>query len=190
MAQDQHNWHPVKIDYVEGYVDDDGVICWPTLDQCAEKHGISPSTLKKRAANQNWSAEKEAYRNKLESARRERKVEEVAAKSAKFDKEVFRAAEAGLRHVQGHFLKAQAKLVRSEGREPMNLRYLNDLANALEKFQRIGRLSLGETTENRGGVEDHGNSYYLIQAIIGNPDNAERIKEHFRQSTAGKFSSE
>jgi len=190
LANDKHNWPEIKSAYVEGYVDDSGAVVWPTLDQCAQDFNVSISTLRKRAAHEDWSEEKNAYRQNLEQARQERKIDVLADKATKFDEQVFKAAEAGLRHVQGHFLKYQDQLIESEGRNPMNLRYLNDLGNALEKFQRIGRLALGEATEIGMGGSNGGDSYYLIQAIIGNPDNAERIKEHFRQNASGKLSSE
>ena len=111
VANDKHNWPEIKCAYVEGYVDENGAIVWPTLEQCARDFDVSISTMRKRAAHEDWSAEKNAYRQNLERARQERKIDTLADKASQFDEQVFKAAEAGLLHVQGHFLKYQNRLL-------------------------------------------------------------------------------
>ncbi len=184
---DKANWEPIKRDYVEGVQQEDGTITWPSLAQLSEEYDVSRSTLGKRAANEDWQTQKNMYRTKVESKRREKKSEHLASEAAQFDIDVFKIAKASVSHVQAHFLRAQQELVESGGRKAMPTTYLNSLTIALERAQRIGRLALGEPLEVPG-VESEGDKYYLIQEIISDDKLAERIRENYRSRVGGRVS--
>lgn len=178
-ANSKHDYDPIKEDYVEGVLTDDNKITWPTLEDLAKKYDISISTLRKTSAKYAWTRQKNAFRADLERKRQETKQDLIAEAAAQFDRKIFKVAETGLRHIQGHFLVAQEQFIKSEGRNPMPLSRLTKLAIALEKYQKIGRLALGEATDLAGGTDRY-ESFQLIREIISTPEYAERIRANFR----------
>jgi len=177
----KHDWESIKKDYVEGVEGEDG-LTFPTLINLSEKYNVPMSTLTKRSSMEDWQTERNIYRKKIEDARRDKQAEVMASRAANFDSEVLKIAEAGLKHVQGHFLAAHDAFRESNGRNPMPMNSLETLSRSLERFHRIGRLALGETTENvGGGGENNGEEFYIIQEVINDPELSERIRENFRQ---------
>ncbi len=184
-----HDWDKIKSEYVEGILDAEGNITFPTLQVLTDRHGVSQSTLRKKSALEDWTTEKNIFRTKLERAHREKKLEALAGKSAEFDGSIFRIAEIAVKHIQAHFIRANEQFRNSDGQEMMNMSNLDNLSKSLERYQRIGRLALGEPTEITGGHEN-GEKYYVIQEIISNPEHAERIRENYRQRIGDRVSPE
>lgn len=186
----KHNWEVIKSEYIEGVPSEErGELVYPSLRDLSEKYGVSQSTMRKRSAVEDWPTQRNMYQTKIEQMRREKKAKNLATKSAEFDEEIYKIADIGMKHIQGHFLAAQERFRESRGLEPMTMSSLEQLSRSLERFQRIGRLALGEATEITGGGE-HGDQYYIIQEIVNNSEHARRIRENFRQRTGARSSQE
>jgi hypothetical protein len=59
------NWSAIKYDYCTGYMDDKGAHHYWTLDQLAERYGLSHSALLHRSADENWTAAREAVQHRM-----------------------------------------------------------------------------------------------------------------------------
>ncbi len=192
MSQGRYNWDQIKTEYVEGIIDENGNLYFPTLQELEEKHGMSGSTIRRRASKEGWATEKDIYQTKIREKKREKKVEELARKAAEFDSEVLKVADAAVKHIQSHFLVAQERMRESRGREPMGLSRLEALSKALERYQKIGRLSLGEITESYGyqgqvdSKHEHEFESAVIEQIVNTPEFAKLIKEDWRREVASE----
>ena len=192
MGQSKYPWEQIKTEYVEGIADENGNVHFPTLQELEDKYGMAGSTIRGRAAQEDWATEKNIYQTKLRQKKQEKKVEELARKAAEFDSEVLKVADAAVKHIQGHFLAAQDRLRESRGREPMALARLEALSKALERYQKIGRLALGEITESygyQGQVEqkhEHEFESAVIEQIVNTPELAEIVKENWRRKVGSE----
>ncbi len=146
MGYKKYNWPLIKAEYVEGLRDEKGDLYWATYDQIGERHGVKAGNIRNVAAKEGWTQERDIYRAKVEQERRGRKVETLASEAAAFDSETLKIAKAGLRMIQIHFVKA-AKVYQDNANKPMASKELDRLSRAAERYQKIGRLSLGESTE-------------------------------------------
>lgn len=184
----KHDWDKIKTDYTQGIPDTEGNLVFPTLEELSEKHKVSMSTLKKRSAADDWRTARNMFRTKIEQKRVEQRAELLAGKAAEFDSDVFRVAELGLRHIQGHFLAAEERFRQSRGREPIGPTLLEQLSRAMDRYQRIGRLALGEPTE-LGGESSDGEveRSIIVQSIVQDKDVAERIAENYRRKARDRF---
>ena len=64
------DWVKIKREYVESNI---------TLEELANKHKCSFSTLMKRSASERWSEEKKIFRRKLEERKQENKIDSLAS---------------------------------------------------------------------------------------------------------------
>ena len=145
----KHDWDKVKREYVEGTMDKDGNLTFSTLEDLSKKFKISFSTIRNKSARDGWPAERDIFQARLDQRRRENRIEILAGKASEFDAGIFRAAEIGLGHIKMHFVIANEKMNAQPAgkKEPLSITALDRLSKALERFQRVGRLALGEPTE-------------------------------------------
>ena len=173
------DWIKIKSDYTQG-VDRDGKVSFPTLEELSVLHNVSQSTLRKRSAAEDWTTSKNMFKSHLEQKRREKRTEVLAGKAAEFDADIFKVVSVGVRHIQGHFLAVEQRFIDSQGREPMGVNMLNQLAMALDRLQKVGRLALGEPTEIGGETGDESRQQ-LIRNIVEDTTLIERIADNYRQ---------
>ena len=176
----KHDWDKLKAEYVEGISDGEGNIRFPTLQDISVRNKVSESTLRKQSANDDWANERNIFRSRLEQKRREQKSELLAGKASAFDGTVFRAAELGLQQIMRYLINGAQQLKDTGGKKLMPMNQLEALGKSLVRYQQVGRLALGETTEITSGEADNGEHYFLIQEIINDPELAERIEENYR----------
>ena len=126
--------------YVQG-IDEDGSRVLFTLDALAKKYDIAQSTLYRHAQSEGWKVQQEQfqhdYLNELDESRQKMLVKE----SKKFDSDTLSVSKALLGQIGQFIAKAHA----SDSFSPT---LINTIAEATIKIQRIGKLSLGESTEN------------------------------------------
>jgi hypothetical protein len=137
----------MRAEYVEGIRTEEG-LNYPTLDEVGTKYGANLSYLRRKASTENWTGQRKMYQQKIEQARQEKRVNLLATEAAKFDAECLELARVGLNHVRGHFLSAQEDFKSSNGKKAMNATMLEKLSRASERYQKVGRLALGEPTEH------------------------------------------
>jgi len=189
---DQGLWDFIRAQYVEGVQGPDGRLYYPSSFVLAEEHGISRSTISQRAAKEGWTDQREIWQARLEQQRQEKKVDLLSKEAARFDLDIYKIVASAVSHIQGHFLIAQRKLQKAEGRDltvqdVMTLGEINRLTMALERLQRVGRLALGEPLHMESGEPGKaGDTYYIVQEILNDESAVERIRRNYRsRSGAG-----
>jgi len=156
MREGRYPWNTIRAAYVEGLQEENG-LRFPTLDELATKYGPDAAHMRRKAAKERWAEQRKMFQSKVEAARQDNKVNLLAAEAAKFDAECLELARVGLHHVRGHFLNAQEKFKSTGGKDAMNVAMLEKLSRASERYQKVGRLALGEPTEHSredGGPEN------------------------------------
>lgn len=140
------------------------------MEDVAHKYGLKFDTLRKRAAREGWTRERQLYAARIERERRNAKVAKLAADSAQFDNTAFKLAQAlagevaqQIRDINKVRQLRDMKARQAEGDDaalidaltnpkltPATANRLAALATTLAQAQRIGRLAVGDTTENVG----------------------------------------
>lgn len=148
LISNKYNWEQIKREYVEGYTDKENVQKWPTMKELSIKHGCPPAYLRRIASAQKWVIEKQNFVTNFEHALQEEKIKFLAKKAAKFDSRCIKLAETGIKKVEKYF-GLNEDIVSEDGKRLiMTLDDLELAAKTLEKFQKIGRLALGSSTDN------------------------------------------
>ena len=140
------DWVAVKEAYVCGIIKDDGSLYFPTHVELATQFGSTPSSVASKSSLGDWQTERSLYVANLEQRKKEHRIEELASQAAEFDTRVLKAARAGISHLEAHFRNAQ-RLYEQEG-IVMRLNDLDRISRSLERYDRVGRLALGESTHN------------------------------------------
>lgn len=131
--------------YIEGFVNHMDVHVYPTMTALVQKMQLSPLAIPKLrnlCETEGWNLLRAEYREKLQSAKRLRLLEKRSEEQAEFDNSCLKLANVGLKQVQLHFaLSAKAQT-------PLTLKELQQASTALQKFQVVGRIALGDTTQD------------------------------------------
>jgi hypothetical protein len=140
------DWKAIKREYVEGMLIDGVRKANPTLEEVAERFDLHVSIVRKRAAtsNENWSAERELFQARLETAQREKTTEILASKGAEFDALSLRNAEKMFKVIERQLDAALA------ANAPLTLtpNQLAAIASGARQAQHVGRLVMGDSTDN------------------------------------------
>jgi len=180
----KHSWSRVKTEYVEGCITEEGNQIWPTMKQLSLKHVIPFAYLRRVASEQKWTIEKNNFITNYEHAQQQEKIKYLSKKSAKFDNKCIKLAEEGVKRIEQYLCDP---VIDDNGAETKIVLTIDDLelaAKTLEKFQKIGRLGLGNSTDNitksiKAGIENMSFSEGLdlvARQIQGNPDLMKKIE--------------
>lgn len=151
ILNSHYDWLFIKTEYVEGFEDEDGNQKWTTMHDLAIKHGIPPGYLRRIAAEQHWTSEKQNFITNYEHAKQSEKIKFLAKKSANFDNRCMKIAEKGVKEIESllcNTIDARTDDSVSGIRQLLSMEELEQAAKTLEKFQKIGRLALGSSTDN------------------------------------------
>tara|TARA_Y100000310_G_scaffold34377_1_gene32563 strand:- start:1190 stop:1864 length:675 start_codon:yes stop_codon:yes gene_type:complete len=148
--------------FVQGTQDEAGNISYPTIKGLATKLNISLTSLTRRIHQGGWMGEREAYTEELRRLKDEKKRKELVDQAVDFDSGALLIAKA-LHSQVGDILNiAQRETSRLRGNTDEKVgeldphgtyRYLSNsalcqLANVSAQAQTIGRLAVGQSTEN------------------------------------------
>ena len=75
----------IRNDFVQGIEDENGMRRYPTLDELHKKYIVAKSTLYRLAKKEQWRFEREKFQQGLVAKLDEKKIEEKANESEKFD---------------------------------------------------------------------------------------------------------
>jgi hypothetical protein len=151
----KHDWASIRAAYVEGCVIDGKRHEEPTLSQVAGIFKAAEGRVREVAGKEGWTQQRGMYRTKVEQARREQRADNMASKGAEFDSKVLEASEAAIALLRRE-LNHHVALAKNDPQARVSLSVLRDLMAGLEKAQKIGRISLGDTSEEvglRGGAD-------------------------------------
>ena len=142
----------IRNDFVQGVSDDEGLKNFPTLEELHKEYKVAKSTLYRVANKEQWKVEREQlqiqYKEKIDKQRTNALVKEgktLDTRSIGVAKTLMTTIEKAIVQNLQNIEECKNSLMPTQ---------INALANAALTAQKIGKLALGETTEN---VEINGN---------------------------------
>jgi hypothetical protein len=145
----RHDWVKIRAAYVEG-CDVNGTFKHePAIREIAGIFGVNEVTVRRISAKEGWLQQRSLYVTKVEQARREQRADNMASKAAEFDGKVLETAEA-LLSLSRRELNRLLTAAKADGKAATSLTMLKDISAIAEKAQRIGRLAMGESTDESG----------------------------------------
>lgn len=150
----RHDWEAVRLAYVEGALDDDGLVQFPNLREVSEMHGVDYSRCRQHAAREGWKEQRAGFQRQIEDARRAERAGEAARQMETIDDQALRAARTGM-VLTLHRLDEVARAVRearapqsqddgmAELYEPLDVKELKDLARTAREWRELAAQSLG-----------------------------------------------
>lgn len=90
------DWPTARALYVEGVPGPDGTTTWPSMRDVAERMQVNLRSLGQRAADEEWVRQRAMYQRRVEEARQQERVEEIARLAADVDVAALKAARDGL----------------------------------------------------------------------------------------------
>jgi len=134
--------------YVQGIQDVNGNRQYPSIEQLATDHNVAKVTLFRKSSSENWKGQRALFEQRLAQKKDAERVENLVKESVEFDSRNLNIAKA-LQGQVTHLIRLAAQEIQdNELRRPFSPVALERLAGACMSIQKIGRLALGETTEN------------------------------------------
>jgi hypothetical protein len=94
MTVVKYDWEHIRIEYVQGRENGEGLLERPTLEALAKEYGIPPGTVRNRAHREGWVEERHVFVTSLLHKTRERTLEQLADKASQLDAQAFSVARA------------------------------------------------------------------------------------------------
>lgn len=139
------DWDVIKQDYIYGY-DQDGVrIARPSYRMIAERHKVNEANLRARGAKEKWISLRSNFSVEWQQIASEKMAETMADQVIKFDTACVNIAKDAIMLIQG---KINSLVEYFEKHKNFDVETFNDLALALSRYQKVGRLALNKSTEN------------------------------------------
>lgn len=177
-------WDEVRTLYVEGEdgAGPDAPRSWPTLDQCAARFGFAGQSVRRKAAKEGWAAERALFTSRMSAKRQELRVSTMLREAAEFDSESLTQARNLLREVNAALEDAaRVRKLRDQRLKrvvddpdatlamlraaPISAQALTGLAGTLAQAQKVGRLAMGDTTEQTDSTHRHTGSLDVSGAV-------------------------
>lgn len=92
----KYDWATLRREYVEGDFSGEAEKPFPALNAIAQRHGVAKAYLRRRAAREQWSVERERFAAKVQQMRREAKAAALSEAGARFDQRTLHAANLGM----------------------------------------------------------------------------------------------
>lgn len=142
----KYNWQEIK----ECYTQAPSEAARPTLEELAARYGCSPSHLREKAAKENWKVEAERFLQGVAGKRQHIAATSLAGALAEFDAKCLQLAQTGLDLIAARFSRAEDISDRynrgddEAAQQMISPKQVGELAQALERFQKIGKSCMGE----------------------------------------------
>ena len=140
----RHDWSAIKAAYVEG-VEINGVRNpIPTLDEIAARFDIHVSVVRKCSMRETWTDQRDLFTRRLEESKQQKTTEVLASKGAEFDALSLRVAEKLFKKIE----KRLDEALREAKPVDITPNQAAALATAAKSAQHVGRLVMGDSTDN------------------------------------------
>ena len=166
------NKHPedkieaIRQDFVQGIVENN-IRSYPTIEELSKRYENPSITLYRKSSSQDWKEQRTKIQRDLQNEIDRKKQNQLAKDSVNFDDNNLKIAKA-LQNEIIALLSFSNKQRQEKERPFFSPSSLNSLSLALSTCQRVGRLALGESTENTNITNESTvtEAYELIEQII------------------------
>tara|TARA_Y100001972_G_C7573975_1_gene288057 strand:+ start:163 stop:732 length:570 start_codon:yes stop_codon:yes gene_type:complete len=136
----------IRTEFVQGLEQDTGDRKVFTLDELIKKHNVASATLYRTARKEGWKAQREQFEYQLQEELNEKRIKSLGQVGIDLDDEFIEMSKDIIKQVKYYFnINQQAMSVKSKTLKPSELLAL---CNGLITAQKLGKIALGETTEN------------------------------------------
>ena len=136
----------IRTEFVQGLETETGERKVFTLDELIKKHNVASATLYRTARKENWKVLREQFEYELQEERNERRIKSLGQVGIDLDDEFIQMSKDIIDQVRYYFkINQQAMSIKSRTLKPGELLAL---CNGLLTAQKLGKIALGETTEN------------------------------------------
>lgn len=119
---------------------------YQTIDALAIKHKIARSTLYKWSQKESWKSQQERFHDEFMQKLDAERQKEMVKESKNLDSNALTMAKIMFNEIGLLFQENNTK--RQQGSPTMTTQMLNQIATASLQAQKLGKLALGESTEN------------------------------------------
>ena len=163
----------IRNKFVQGIEDTRGGRKLFTIDELASDYGIPKPTLYKTAQREDWSLSQKRFQDKYLSELDDKKRQELVQEAIQFDK-------TSLQLAKGLMGQIAQTLRQNTDEEKIKPQTLQSLSTALQGAQKVGKLALGQATDNVN-LETNGKDSETFREALGLLDS---IAEQSRKGNA------
>ena len=136
----KYDWEAIKRKYIEGIVNKDGTIVYPTLRDLSAEYGMNISVIGRRAKADQWTVQREIFVNKINTERQQKKAETISDEGSAFDLKCFNISQDAADRVNEMLQQAE---------KPAEV---SMLTQALKNLQTVGKAALGDKDGQQDGL--------------------------------------
>ena len=139
----------IKAEFIEGFIDDNGVRVFASIDELAKRHNVSRATIYRYSnpKKEDWQKQKNQFQTKIDKEIEDNRLQSLVESAKTLDKNALNIAQAMLQRVG----RKLAKAIDDERQNPdgggMSANELHQLSHVAMNAQKIGKLALGEAQE-------------------------------------------
>ncbi len=137
----------IRKEFVQGF-DENSERKHPTIDELSKKYNIPSVTLYRKSQSMGWKLQKETFKQNLQFETDYEKSKLMAKESQEFDSNSLKIAKALQNEIVTLLQKSNQQRTAGVDKPYFSPSALNSLGMALQTCQKVGRLALGESTEN------------------------------------------
>ena len=138
----------IRQEFVQGKENDMGERIYPSIDDLSKKYNIPSVTLYRKSQDGNWRDQKQIFKDNLQLEIDTAKAKKMASESQEFDSASLKIAKALQNEIVSFLTKSNERRKQGNDKPYFSPSALNSLGMALQTCQRVGRLALGESTDN------------------------------------------
>lgn len=101
----RYDWINIRKDYIEGALDEDGTVIWPSVSALAIKYDINGQQISNRANKERWSDHRDAHQRQIAVARQKAAAVDLAKKAVKFDEQAAEMAVTAQTAIQNRLIQ-------------------------------------------------------------------------------------
>lgn len=136
----------IRTEFVQGVELKSGKTKHFSIEDLIKKHNIAPATMYRASQSEGWKMLREQYNQELQEKLNEERQKQVAKNSVKFDDRLLEKANDLINQVT-YYLALNEEAM-NNGAKPFAPNQFLALTNALLSAQKLGKISMGEITEN------------------------------------------
>lgn len=136
----------ICLEFVQGLETESGDRKSFTLDELIKKHNVASATLYRAARSEGWKAQREQFNIELQEKLNEKRLKDLSKLGVQFDDKMLQMANEIVLQAQTYMDLNKDHLKNKSKALPPN-QFLA-ICNGLQVAQKLGKIALGETTEN------------------------------------------
>ena len=155
------NWMAVRKSYVEGIRDGNHEYPkFPSIPELSEMYNISVPAIAQHCSKGMWVRDRTKFIGDLNEVTEAKHVEKLADRAVEFDNKCYNMSMSGIKDIEekiNFFKTMPVSSEESKVKETLTIDFYDKASRAIERFQRIGRIALGLSSDNNKSNPSYNN---------------------------------